>query len=183
MRVRGPVKTFVILSTCFLMLITISALSFGAEMKFGKVSLTEVRRNSAKAKAALEQLRKAQTAAVMKINSIKKDIEQLQEKLKSEKDALSQEEKAKLKADLEDKKQGLQVEEQAAKIKLTFQQKSIQNAVKTQIDQAIEKIAKQEGISAVFMTEMLLYSQGIVDLTDKVTKALDSLPPLETGTE
>lgn len=183
MRVRGSVKTSVILSTCFLMLITISALSFGAEIKFGKVSLAQVRRNSAKVKVALEQLGKAQTAAVMKVNSLKKDLKKLQENLKSGKDSLSQEEKTKLKADLEDKKQSLQVEEQAAKIKLTFQQKSIQNAVKTQMDQAIEKIAKQEGVSAIFLSEMLLYSPGIVDLTDKITKTLDSMPPLETGTK
>jgi Skp family chaperone for outer membrane proteins len=182
-RVRGSVKTSVILSTCFLMLITISALSFGAEIKFGKVSLAQVRRNSAKVKLALEQLGKAQTAAVMKVNSLKKDLKKLQENLKSGKDSLSQEEKTKLKADLEDKKQSLQVEEQAAKIKLTFQQKSIQNAVKTQMDQAIEKIAKQEGVSAIFLSEMLLYSPGIVDLTDKITKTLDSMPPLETGTK
>jgi Skp family chaperone for outer membrane proteins len=84
---------------------------------------------------------------------------------------------------LQDKKQELQAEQQAAKIKTTFLQKSIQNAVKRQVNQAIEKIAKEEGVSAVFLSEMLLYSNGIVDLTDKVTKAIDSMPPLESGTQ
>ncbi len=120
MRVRGSVKTSVILSTCFLMLITISALSFGAEIKFGKVSLAQVRRNSAKVKVALEQLGKAQTAAVMKVNSLKKDLKKLQENLKSGKDSLSQEEKTKLKADLEDKKQSLQVEETSGQDQVDF---------------------------------------------------------------
>ena len=180
---HGFIKTFGIFSTCLLLLIGIAGLSFAAEVKFGKMSLADVRKNSAKVKASLENLQMTQTEALAKINSLKQEAEKLQEKLKSQKDSLKKEEREKLETELQDKKQELQAEQQAAKIKTTFLQKSIQNAVKGQINQAIEKIAKEEGVSAVFLSEMLLYSNGIVDLTDKVTKALDSMPPLETGTQ
>ena len=180
---HGFIKTSGIFSTCLLLLIGIAGLSFAAEVKFGKMSLADVRKNSAKVKASLENLQKTQTEALAKINSLKQETEKLQEKLKSQKDSLKKEDREKLETELQDKKQELQAEQQAAKIKTTFLQKSIQNAVKDQINQAIEKIAKEEGVSAVFLSEMLLYSDGIVDLTDKVTKALDSMPPLETGTQ
>lgn len=176
-------RTFGIFSTCLFLLIGIAGLSFAAEVKFGKMSLVDVRKNSAKVKASLENLQKMQTEALAKINSLKQDTEQLQLKLNSQKDSLKKEEREKIETELQDKKQELQAEQQAAKIKTTFLQKSIQNAVKSQINQAIEKIAKEEGVSAVFLSEMLLYSNGIVDLTDKVTKAIDAMPPLETGTQ
>jgi len=180
---HGFTKTFGIFSTCLLLVIGIAALSFAAEVKFGKMSLADVRKNSAKVKASLENLQMMQTEALAKINSLKQETEKLQEKIKSQTDSLKKEEREKLETELQDKKQELQAEQQAAKIKTTFLQKSIQNAVKRQINQAIEKIAKEESISAVFLSEMLLYSNGIVDLTDKVTKAIDSMPPLETGTQ
>jgi outer membrane protein len=180
---HGFMKTFGIFSTCLLLLIGIAGLSFAAEVKLGKMSLADVRKNSAKVKASLENLQNTQTEALAKINSLKQESEKLQEKLKSQKDSLKKEEREKLETELKDKKQELQEEQQTAKVKTTLLQKSIQNAVKGQINQAIEKIAKEEGVSAVFLSEMLLYSNGIVDLTDKVTKAIDSMPPLESGTQ
>jgi Skp family chaperone for outer membrane proteins len=180
---HGFIKTIGIFSTCLLLLIGIAGLSFAADVKFGRMSLSDVRKNSAKVKASLENLQKTQTEALAKINSLKQETEKLQEKLKSQKESLKKEEREKLEIELQDKKQELQAEQEAAKIKTTFLQKSIQNEVKGQINRAIEKIAKEEGVSAVFLSEMLLYSDGIVDLTDKVTKAIDSMPPLETGTQ
>jgi outer membrane protein len=176
-------RTFGRFSICILLIMGFAGLSIAAEVKFGKMSLADVRKNSAKVKASLENLQKMQTEALAKINSLKQETEKLQQKLISEKDSLKKEEREKLEIELQDKKQELQAEQQAAKIKTTFLQKSIQNAVKGQINQAIEKIAKEEGISAVFLSEMLLYSDGIVDLTDKVTKAIDAMPPLETGSQ
>jgi Skp family chaperone for outer membrane proteins len=180
---HGFIKTSGIFSTCLLLLIGIAGLSFAAEVKFGRMSLADVRKNSVKVKASLENLQMTQTEALAKISSLKQETEKLQEKLKSQKDSLKKGDREKLGIELQDKKQELQAEQEAAKIKTIFLQKSIQNAVKGQINQAIEKIAKEEGVSAVFLSETLLYSDGIVDLTDKVTKALDSMPPLETGTQ
>jgi Skp family chaperone for outer membrane proteins len=183
MKAREVIKAFGIFSAALLILIGIAGSSVAAEAKFGKISLAEVRKNSAKIKASLENLQKTQGDALAKIGALKQDTENLQEKLKSESASMSKEEKEKTEAELKDKSQELQTEQQGAKIKVTFQQKSIQNAIKAQINQAIEKIAKEEAISAVFLSEMLLYSQGIVDLTDKVTKAIDAMPAIDTGTQ
>jgi Skp family chaperone for outer membrane proteins len=183
MKVHGFIKKFGIFSTCLLLLVGIAGLSFAAEVKFGKISLADVRKNSAKIKTSLQNLQKTHAEALAKINDLKQETEKLLEKLKSQKESLKKEEREKLETELKDKEQELQAEQEAAKIKTTFLQKSIQNAAKGQINQAIEKVAKEEGISAVFLSEMLLYSDGIVDLTDKVTKALDSMPAFETGTQ
>ena len=100
MKAHGFMKTFGIFSTCLLLLVGIAGLSFAAEVKFGKMSLADVRKNSAKVKASLENLQKVQTEALAKINSLKQETEKLQEKLKSEKDSLKKEEKEKLQAEL-----------------------------------------------------------------------------------
>jgi Skp family chaperone for outer membrane proteins len=183
MQARDVMRTFGMISTALLLLVGIAGSSLAAEVKFGKISLAKVRVDSAKIKTSLESLQKTQTEALAKISTLQQEAEKLQEKLKSQSAALSKEEEEKTEAELKDKTQELQTEQQAAKIKMTFQQKSIQNGVKAQINQAIQKIAKEEGISAVFLSEMLLYSEGIVDLTDKVTKAIDAMPPIETGTQ
>jgi len=181
MKAHCLMKTLVIFATCFLLLVGVSTWSLAADSKFGKMSLGDVRKNSAKVKAALESLQKMQIDALAKIGALKQEAEKLEEKLKSQGDTLNKEEKERLEAALKDKKEELQTEQQAAKIKTTFQQKSIQNAIKTQINQAIAKIAKEEGVSGVFLSEMLLYSEGMVDITDKVTKAVDALPSIDIG--
>jgi outer membrane protein len=183
MKARQAARTFGVFSTALFLLVGIAGSSLAADAKFGKVSLAEVRRDSVKIKTSLEKLQKTQTDELSKINALKQDVEKLDEKLKSQSASLSKEEKEKLEGELKDKTQALQTEQQAAKVKITFQQKTIQNGVKTQINQAIEKLAKEEGISGVFLSEMLLYSGGVVDLTNKVTKALDAMPPIETGTQ
>jgi Skp family chaperone for outer membrane proteins len=181
MKTHGFMKTFIILASC-LLLGGASGLSFAAEVKFGKVNLGEVRKNSAKVKAAVGEVQKTLAEASAKINNLKQETEQLQEKLKSQADSPNKEERQKLETELQDKKQQLQEEMQTVKIKATFQQQSVQNAIKVQMSQAIEKIAKEEGLSAVFLSELLLYSEGITDLTEKVTKAVDSMPPLDLST-
>ncbi len=183
MKARSITKKFGMVSAALFMLIGMVGWSLAAEAKFGKISLAEVRKNSTKIKASLENLQKTQAEALTKINVLKQEIENLQEKLKLQSASLSKEEKEKTEADLKDKSQEMQTEQQAAKIKMTFQQKSIQNAIKAQINESIEKIAKEEAISAVFLSEMLLYSEGMVDLTDKVTKAIDAMPPIDTGAQ
>ncbi len=183
MKAHGCIKRFGIFSTCLLLLVGTAGLSFAAEVKFAKLSLADVGKNSTKVKTSLEDLKNLQAAEMAKIGALKQEAEKIQEKLKSQNDSLKKEEKEKLQLDLQEKTQELQAEQQAANIKSTFQQKKIQNAIKVQIKQAIEKIAKEEGVSAVFLSDVLLYSQGMVDLTDKVTKAIDSMPPIETGAQ
>ncbi len=183
MRARDVTRTFGVFLTALLIFVCMAGSSFASEVKFGKISLAKVRNDSAKIKTSLETLQKTQTDSLAKVSSLKQETDKLQEKIKSQPDSLSKEEKEKGEAELKDKTEELQAEQQAAKIKLTFQQKTLQNAIKVQINRAIEKIAKEEGISAVFLSEMLLYAEGIVDLTDKVTKAIDAMPPIETGTQ
>ena len=85
---HGFMKTFGIFLTCLLLLIGIAGLSFAAEVKFGKMSSADVRKNSAKVKTSLENLQITQTEALAKINSLKQETEKLQDKLNSQNDSL-----------------------------------------------------------------------------------------------
>ncbi len=147
------------------------------EMKFARVSFMEIQRKSKKINAAFEELQKIQVDGQNKIAAVRGDIARLE--AETQKAGVTDAQKAKLEADLNEKRQELQTEEQAVQVKLALKQKSIQSAVGTQIKAIIDKIAKDEGYAAIFRSELLLYAEGLPDLTGKISDALDAAGPLE----
>jgi Skp family chaperone for outer membrane proteins len=94
---------------------------------------------------------------------------------------LGEEQRKKLELEMKGKIDELQSERDNLSAKVRFAQESFRNVFQTQIVQVIAKIAKDEGLSAVFRKEMLLYSDPLPDVTEKVTKAFDDMPALEKG--
>jgi outer membrane protein len=103
----------------------------------------------------------------------------IEEQLKDEKSPLKKEDREKLEGELKGKVQALENEQQSLQAKLTFKQRSIQNIFGTQIKSAVEKVAKEEGLTAVLTQQALIYAGDVPDLTEKVTKELDAMPALE----
>ncbi len=149
-----------------------------AQAKFGKINFAELNRTSVKITAAREELQKMQADAQAKLSALGADIKKLESQVNENKE-ISSEEKKNLEESLKIKQEEFQTEQQAERIKTTFKQKSFQNALTSQLDQIIAKIAKEEGFSAVFKSDAMYYSAGMIDITDKVQKALDAAPALE----
>jgi outer membrane protein len=174
---------FASLITLFLFTACLSAPDSGWAQsgKFAQINLTDVSSKSTKVKNAVEQLLKMQTAGSPKMESLTTEAKKLEADLEKGKDTLKQAEKEKLENDLTQKYQEMQSEQQSVRSKLAVQQQAIQTAIMNQIQQIIDKIAKDEGYSAVFLKETMIYSSGMPDLTEMVIKALDSAPALDLG--
>lgn len=175
--VFGCLITLIVFTAC---LSTVDV-SWAQSAKFAQINLTDVSSKSTKVKAAVEQLLKMQTAASPKMESLTTEAKKLEADLEKGKDTLKPAEKEKIENDLTQKYQEMQSEQQAVRSKLAVQQQAIQTAIMNQIQQIIEKTAKDEGYSAVFLKETMIYSSGMPDLTDNVIKALDAAPALDLG--
>lgn len=62
-----------------------------------------------------------------------------------------------------------------------FTQRSVQNVIGLQIRAILEKISKEDGLTAVLAHQAVLYSADVADLTERVTKELDAMPAPESA--
>jgi Skp family chaperone for outer membrane proteins len=153
---------------------TLVSYAEGADFKAAQISMTEIYKNSAKVKAAVEEVKKIQTESAPKITALSEELTKIQDSLQKGKDSLKADEKDKLESDFRQKLDDLQKEQNTARTKIAEKQKAVQDSLQGEIDKIVEGIAKQEGLTVVFMRDYLAYTNNLTDLTDKVTKALDS---------
>ena len=167
--VFGCLITLIVFTAC----LSTANVSWAQAAKFAQINLTDVSSKSNKVKVAVEQL--------LKMETLTTEAKKLEADLEKGKDTLKPAEKEKLENDLTQKYQEMQSEQQAVRSKLAVQQQAIQTAIMNQIQQIIDKVAKDEGYSAVFLKETMIYSSGMPDLTEMVIKALDAAPALDLG--
>ena len=164
---------------CLMLLFMVAVPTHAADVKLAKVSLEAVFNNSTRIKAAAEEIKKMQTESNAKLGAMRTQIMQLQERWKDEKSPLKKEEKEKVENELRVKSEEIANEQQSLQAKLTFREKSIQNVFRTQIRSIVEKIAKEEGLTAVFSEQAMVFSGALPDLSEKVTNAFDAMPAIE----
>jgi Skp family chaperone for outer membrane proteins len=171
-------KISVGLVACLIALPLIDTPGHAEDLKIAKVSYQDIFKNSARVKAELEALKKVREEGSPKIASLSQEVKAIDEQLK--KAGLKEEEKKKLETDRQNKLQELQSEQQSVRVRIAFKQRSFQNILTKQIEEVLAKIAKETKLQAVFVQESLAYSgDGVIDLTDRVTKELDAMPALE----
>jgi len=176
-RALFPAAAFLSLLTFLFSALPIA--STAQNTKLAQVSVDKIYKNSARIKAAVEDMKKIETETAPRLNSLKAEAEKIEERLSAAKDTLKPEEREKLQQEYAAKRDEAQALQQALRAKLTLKQRSAENAVKADIKEIVAKIAKEEGFSAVFMSESLVYSGGTNDITDRVLKELDARPALE----
>jgi Skp family chaperone for outer membrane proteins len=170
-------KALALTAACLLLILSVCGASFAADVKFGKINYEAIQRNSQKIAAGIHEIQKMQQEAQTKIAALTKEATELETKVNEGKDALSAQEKAKLENELNEKRQELDTERQALRVKLAFKQKSLTNAISPLINEIIAKIAKEDSLAVVFRSDAVAYSADIVDITERVIKALDTAPP------
>jgi outer membrane protein len=164
---------------CITLPLIVAIPTYSADLKLAKVSLENVFNNSARVKAATEEIKKMQMESNTKLTGMRTQITQFEEKLKDEKSPLKKEERDKIESELQRKIEEMTNEQQTLQAKLTFKERSVQNVFRTQIRSAVEKIGKEEGLTAVFSEQAMMFSANLPDLTDKVLKEFDAMPALE----
>ena len=147
-----------------------------AESKLAQVSLPKVYNQSVKVKAVVEEIKKMQQDAMAKMNVLSEEISKTEQQLKEGQEKLGKEAREKAEADLKKKNEDLRSEQETAKVKIGFKQKSAQNVISGQIQEALEKISKDEGYTVIFTSEAVAYARELPDITDKVARGLDALP-------
>lgn len=181
MKKKGMVFSSLITLSVFAFCIFSVSASWAQAPKFAQINLTDVSSKSTKVKVAVDQLLKMQSSGSPKMESLTAEAKKIEADLEKGKDTLKPADKEKLENDLTQKYQEMQSEQQSVRTKLAVQQQAIQAAIMAQIQQIIEKTAKEQGYSAVFLKETMIYSDGMPDLTEMVVKALDAAPPLDLG--
>ncbi len=164
---------------CFILSLTTVIPTHSADIKLGKVNMESVINNSKRLKAATEEVRKIQTEGSSKLAGMRTQINQLEERLKNEKSSLKQDEKEKLENEVQRKIEEMTNEQQSLQAKLNFRERSIQNVFRTQVRAAVEKIAKEQGLTAVLSEQAMIFSGNLPDLTDKVITEFDAMPAIE----
>ncbi len=179
MRVDTWAKGLLATAVCLMLLCVFSVPTRAADFKVGKINLADVYRGSKKLKDAAQELKQMQLDAEAKMGPLKDAVAKIHEQMKSGESTLKKEEKDALETSLKEKVQEIENQQQTLRAKITFKQKSIQNALVGQIREVIKKVGEKEGLAAIFSSETLLYSEGIPDLTAQALQELETMPALE----
>lgn len=174
MRENNVVKLVLVVCLCILLTGIFAVRTQAQGLKIADVSMTDISNKSQKVKAALDELKKSQSQPTQKMTALSAELRKLQESLEKGKTSLKEEEKSKIEEQMRSKYQELQTEQQEFRSKLLEQQKSINDSMIAQINQAVAKVAEKEGITLVFLKESIIYEKDIPDLTDKVISYLDN---------
>ncbi len=154
---------------------------FGEDGKTATLNLEKIYNASSRLKAAVEEVNKLRAETAGKAAIISAAAKMIQGRLEKEAGKLKPEEKKKLEEDLQAKRREFETEQQNLSVKIGFRQKSVQNVLKSQLPEVVNKIAKQKGITMVFWEGSLAYSKGVPDISAEVAKELDKMPAPERG--
>ncbi len=145
------------------------------DMSVAKVNVPTILEKSAKARASGQDLEQMRIDSLSRLRKLAAEVGAAEAKLKDDAAAgVKTESRDRLEYDLRAKRERVMSEEEAAKAQFQLKRKSAENTLNTQIKQAVEKIAKQEGIKLVISEQSVLYSESAPDITDKVIKSMDA---------
>jgi outer membrane protein len=155
----------------------------GEELKIAQVNLSAVLQQSTRIKTAMAELQRMQEEATPKIDALEKDLQTIEDQIKKGGESLSGEDRKKLESSRKEKGMELQNEQQSARVKIAFKQKNFQNIAKKELDQILEKVAKEMKLNVVLRADALAYSAGVTDISERVIKEFDALPAMDKEPE
>lgn len=144
-----------------------------AEIKIGVVDLRAALFSSEKAKEFSEDLQREFKSEEDRIRAVGAEAQKLQDRLKKDSAILSESERSKLAAELEEKAQEFnylknRFESAVAKRKQNFLQES-----KPRLDKALEEIVKKEKLQLILPREATLYTGQSLDYTTQLIDILN----------
>lgn len=117
-------------------------------------------------------------------------VKELQEKFKKDEDALvalqdeiekkssvwSEEKKQEKGIEFQKMRRDLRAKQEDAQMELKKLEEQRLSPIRKDLEQVIEKLAKEKGYSIILPTEVVMYSSDAVDITEEVTKAFNAAP-------
>ena len=141
-----------------------------AELKIGYVDVARAFDNYNKTK---DQDKILEKQTKKKKEERDKKVKQIR-KMKDELDILSEKAKGKKQAQIDEKIRELQEYDQQTTINLRQQRDKMMRDILKEIEEVIEKYAKENGYAMILNNRILLYGQKQYDLTDKILQILNS---------
>ncbi len=179
MRLRLAMMPIGVAVACMVIATGWSGTCCADEATLGVVRITDVYRLSKTIQREVENIKRIEGEARVQLEKISHDVRVLEKKLKEGEKTLGEADKKKLMGELKAKQEHLEAERQAARVKLGFEKKSAQTKINVLLNEAIKKIAQERKLKAIISDRVLLYHEGIPDLTDKLIEELDSRPAAE----
>jgi Skp family chaperone for outer membrane proteins len=174
------VRNLAILAGCLVFAATFAVPAPAADVKIAKISLASVYKNSVRIKQFSDELQQLQSSSQAKETSLAGEIKKLREQLQAGKATMPNEQKDKIESELKEKFEALENERMTLQYNMSLKQQSLRNVVEPQVKEIVAKIAKAEGYTMVIAEQLVMYvAPDVPDITDKVTKALDEMPPAE----
>ena len=156
----------------------------GTGGKVGVINIQESIAKSAEGKKALAELQKKYQPREQDLQRQQQDITALQDQLQKQAITLSDEEKARLSRDLEDKQKILKRASEDANTDFQGDSQEVIRRVGQKMLRVISEYAQQNGFALVIDGAQVpvYYVAKEIDLTDEIVKRYDAANPVEGGT-
>ncbi len=163
--------------TTLILMLTLSAfMSLGvqAEQRVGVVDFRTALLSSEDAKKFGEQLKKDFADEESRLREVGEIAQKLQDRLKKDAAIMSDSERSKLGAELEEKAQEFNFLKNKYQSAISKREEMFLQESKPKVDEAIRKIANSENIDIVLPSKLVIYANPGLDLTAKLIKELNS---------
>lgn len=166
-------RTLKSFKTVFSIVILITALSANAagEVKVGFVNIASVMEQAPQAEAARKALEKEFSAQDAKLKAERDGILQLENKLKTDGDIMSESKRAKLERDILKRKREFKRANEELQEDFNIRRNEELGSLQKDIYDVIVKLAKSEKYD-LMVTERVLYASDRIDVTDKILALL-----------
>jgi len=148
---------------------------FAAELKIAVIDQLAALGKSAAAQSMLEDLKKSLEKEKNEILAIEKSIKDLVEKEKRDGAVMSQEQRAKLLKDIEDKKIDYNFMGQKWQKRQQEGQQEILKALGPKFEKVLDAVIQEGKYDIVLAKQAVVYSSASIDITEQVTTKLNAL--------
>jgi outer membrane protein len=148
---------------------------FAAELKIAVIDQLAALGKSTSAQTMLEDLKKSLEKEKNEILAIEKGIKDLVEKEKRDGAVMSQDQRAKLLKDIEDKKIDYNFMGQKWQKRQQEGQQEILKTLGPKFEKALEAVIKDGKYDIVLAKQAVVFSAATIDITDQVTTKLNAL--------
>lgn len=170
-------KRFSLLATATIFLF-VAVLSCGVAAAAGEsiavLNLRKVFAASEAGKKAQQEMEKKVKELQEKFNKEEEALAALQDEIEKKSSVWNEEKKQEKAIEFQKMRRDLRVKQEDANLELKRMEEQQLSPIRKELEQVIEKIAKDKGLDVILPSDVVMYSSDAVDITDEVTGALNA---------
>ena len=174
MRLKQGVVAGVVASVFLSCLLSASAFAQTAGTSVAVLNLRKVFASSEAGKKAQSEMEKKVQELQDKFKKDEDALVALQDEIEKKSSVWSDETKQEKGIEFQKMRRDLRVKQEDAQMELKKLEEQQLGPIRKDLEQVIEKLAKEKGYSIILPAEVVMYSSDAVDITDEVTKAFNA---------